>query len=155
MLPELLGPDGEKFDLHFVDGDGRAHETAKLVLISNNEYVLDHLGGFGTRPRLDAGVLGMVSLEVETAGEVVQLVALDAIGRARSFHGWTEWCAPQFEVQSGTPVAVGVDGEASMIDPPLHFVIAPAAVHVQLPPQAVATRPRGKRELWETALGRN
>jgi len=156
MLPDLLGPDADRFDLRFVDGDARAHETAKLVLVSNNEYVLDHLGGFGTRARLDGGTLGIMALEIETAGEVVQLVALDAIGRARSFHGWTEWCAPQFEVQAGTPVAAGVDGEASVIDPPLRFEIAAAAVRVQLPPQAAASRsPAARRELWETALGRN
>ena len=53
MLPELLGPDATPFDLRFRGPDGREQETAQLVLVSNNRYVLDRLGGIGSRPRLD------------------------------------------------------------------------------------------------------
>lgn len=155
MLPNLLGPDADRFDLRFVDGDGRSHSSAKLVLVSNNEYVLSRLNGFGTRSRLDGGTLGIVTLELQTASDVVQLVALDALGRARSFHGWLEWCAPAFEVASDAAVAAGVDGEASTLDPPLRFELAPSALRVHLPPQAAAAQPHvGASELWETALGR-
>jgi diacylglycerol kinase family enzyme len=155
MLPDLLGPDASKFDLRFSGPDGRLHETAQLVLISNNEYVVDRLSGFGTRAHLDGGVLGIVALELETSADVVQLVALDAIGRARSFEGWTEWCAQQFEVDSGTPIAVGVDGEASVLGAPLRFEIQPSAVRVHVPPQALTAGSRpAARELWQTALGK-
>src|SRR4029453_7568272 len=35
MMPELIGPAAEQFDLHFVGRDGRAHDTAALVLVAN------------------------------------------------------------------------------------------------------------------------
>jgi diacylglycerol kinase family enzyme len=155
MLPDMLGPEAERFDLRFVDADDRPHGTAKLVLVSNNEYVLDRLGDFGKRARLDGGTLGIVTLELETAADVVRLVGLDAVGRARSFHGWLEWCAPQFDVQSGGLVSAGIDGEASTLEPPLRFRVAPSALRVQLPPQALVARSQaGASELWGTALGR-
>jgi diacylglycerol kinase family enzyme len=50
MLPELLGPHATPFDLRFRGPDGRERETAQLVLVSNNRYVLDRLGGIGSRP---------------------------------------------------------------------------------------------------------
>ena len=41
MMPELIGPNAEPFDLRFIGQDGRAHDTAVLVLVSNNPYVID------------------------------------------------------------------------------------------------------------------
>jgi hypothetical protein len=44
MLPELLGPLAEPFDVRYSDPDGSQHVGAQLLLISNNRYALDPLG---------------------------------------------------------------------------------------------------------------
>ncbi|MCB1248758.1 MAG: hypothetical protein KDB36_05100, partial [Acidimicrobiales bacterium] len=61
MLPDLLGPTAEPFDVHFDGPDGRRHDGAQVIQVSNNRYVLTSLTGFGTRARLDEGVLGIAA----------------------------------------------------------------------------------------------
>jgi hypothetical protein len=85
----------------------------------------------------------------------MELVALDVVGRARSFHGWAEWCAPQFEVESGTSIPAGVDGEAAVLEPPLRFEVRASALRVHVPPRALAPRRHlTAHGLWDAALGR-
>ena len=55
-----------------------------------------------------------------------KLVALELVGQAGRFPGLLSWSAPEFEVRSGGPVEVGLDGEALVLDPPLRFASLPA-----------------------------
>ena len=45
---------------------------------------------------------------------------------------WREWTAPAFEVDSSGPVAAGIDGEATYLEPPLHFAIRPQVLRVRV-----------------------
>jgi diacylglycerol kinase family enzyme len=134
MLPDLLGPDAEPFDLRFTGATGNEHDHADLILVSNNRYQLERIGGFGTRARMDEGVLGIVTIEVANAGEVASLVALQAAGEISRFRGWRDWTAPTFEVRSSEPIAAGVDGEALVFDSPLRFEIVPGCLRVRVAP---------------------
>jgi diacylglycerol kinase family enzyme len=163
MLPELLGPRATPFDLRFRGPDGRERETAQLVLVSNNRYVLDRLGGIGSRPRLDSGRLGIFAVEIASAAQAAEFVSLNALRQLSRFEGWHEWTASEFEIASGGPVATGIDGEAVVLDPPLRFRIVPGALTVLLPPAAAGLSPaalqRGLtssalRDLWRLAAGR-
>ena len=58
-MPAVLGPQGEGLDLHWVGPDGRRAETNAVVLVSNDPYRLGSALGSGTRPRMDAGLLGV------------------------------------------------------------------------------------------------
>jgi diacylglycerol kinase family enzyme len=136
MLPAMLGPDAEPFDLRFADADGVVYPTAHLILVSNNPYQLDHLGGRGTREHLDGGVLGIAAARIADAGEAVAFVGLEAAGRIRGFPGWHEWEAPRFRVDSSGPIEIGIDGEALRLDPPLVFETHPNALRVLLPKSA-------------------
>lgn len=160
-LPDLLGAEGSSVDLRFVDDAGIVHDSADVVLVSNNPYVLDSLGGVGTRERMDTGTLGVVALTVRSAMEARRFLALEASGRARRFPGWQEWATPGFEIASSGPVHIGVDGEALTMDPPLVFGMMPSALTVLLPPHAPGRSPAARRftrntprELWQIALGR-
>lgn len=160
-LPDLLGADADSSDLHFVDGQGQVHDEADVVLVSNNPYVLDSLGGVGTRERMDTGKLGVVSLTVTSATEARRFLGLEAAGQPRRFPGWQEWSTPRFQITSNAPVHIGVDGEALTMEPPVVFEIVPAALTVLLPPHAPGRSPAARRvtgntprELWEIALGR-
>jgi diacylglycerol kinase family enzyme len=164
LLPELLGPRATPFDLRFVDPDRGARRSSQLVLVSNNPYQLDRLGGMGSRPRLDSGVLGVLTVEVETTAAAAEFAALEALGQVRRFPGWREWSAEQFEVESSANVAAGIDGEAVVLEAPLRFRIVPAALRVRLPPHAQGLSPAALapgftssafRDLWEIAAGRN
>ena len=134
MLPDLLGPEAQPLDLCFTGPDGAEQHTAHLVLISNNPYQLVPTGGgLGTRERIDRGVLGVVTVTVTDAAQASRFLALEAAGQPRRFSGWAEWTVPRFEIRSDTPVPVGVDGEALILDPPLVFTARPAALRVRLP----------------------
>jgi diacylglycerol kinase family enzyme len=163
MLPELLGPEARPFDLRFIGPDGVEYPSAHLVMVSNNPYQLDHLAGRGTRKRMDRGTLGMAAARLEGAGDAVVFVGLEAAGRIRSFHGWREWEAKTFRVDSGGAVEVGIDGEALLMEPPLIFESLPGALRVRIPAHAPGLAPAALsvsltastvRDLVRTGVGR-
>jgi diacylglycerol kinase family enzyme len=126
-VPTVLGPGGEGLDLRWNGADGREHKTGAVVMVSNDPYRLGRVLGSGTRPRLDAGVLG-----ITVAGE-------DAAGGAKK--RVEEWSAASFEVRSDGPVACGIDGEALKLDPPLRFRTRPQALRVRIAPQHPGASP--------------
>jgi diacylglycerol kinase family enzyme len=158
MLPGMLGPDATPLDLQFTGPDGTAYPTAHLILVSNDPYQLDHIGGRGTRARLDTGLLGVVAARISGAAQAHRFVALEAAGHVRRFEGWLEWDAARFQVGSGGPVEIGIDGEALTMDPPLVFTSRPGALRVRLPrhaalsPAATAVHLASRSTLAELAM---
>jgi len=126
-MPAVLGPGGEKLDLRWTGGDGRDHKTGAVVLVSNDPYRLGRVIGAGTRPRLDAGVLGVAVAGGDAADGAEKRVE--------------EWSASSFEVRSDGPVAAGIDGEAVKLDPPLRFRSRPQALRVLIAPQHPGASP--------------
>ncbi|MGH9085148.1 MAG: diacylglycerol/lipid kinase family protein [Acidimicrobiales bacterium] len=114
-LADVLAPDAEPFDLRFVDGQGRAHDSADLIVVSNNRYAPERRPRHGTRGALDQGVLGVIAVSGPPP------------------RGLAEWTTPKFAVASSTTVAVGVDGESVHVDPPLVFESMPLALRVRMP----------------------
>jgi diacylglycerol kinase family enzyme len=127
MLPELVGPGAEPFDLRFSGRGGREHDTAVLVLVSNNQYAIDPRPQRGTRGGLDGGVLGVVAVTGPPPD------------------GLTEWSTPTFHVDSATAVALGIDGESVAMEPPLVFGSDPLALRVCVPSRRSRRRPVGPR----------
>jgi diacylglycerol kinase family enzyme len=162
LLPDLLGPDAEPLDLRYTGPDGTAHETAHMVLVSNNAYQLADFSGRGTRERIDRGLLGVATARIDGVRAAEQFVALNAAGQIRRFSGWHEWTTPRFRIDSGEPVEIGVDGEAMTLDPPLVFESLPAALRVRLPGYAPGVSPAARRvsgstfgELWAIVASRS
>jgi diacylglycerol kinase family enzyme len=141
MLPDMLGTGAEPFDLRFAGPNGAEVPTAHMILVSNDPYELDHLDGRGSRPRLDAGTLGIATARVTNAVEAVQLAELEAAGKVRSFSGWSEWDTPRFQIDSSGPVEIGIDGEATSLEPPLLFESHPAALRIRIPTHARGASP--------------
>jgi diacylglycerol kinase family enzyme len=140
MLPDLLGPDQPGFDLRFIGPDGTQQREADLVLVSNNAYRLRRIAGFGTRERMDQGVLGVTTVTVDRGNDLAALVAAEAAGRVDRFRGYQEWTVPEFRIESGSPlVEVGVDGEALRLPPPLVFRSLPGALRIRTPINAGAS----------------
>ncbi len=139
MLPDLLGPDAPGLDLRFTGPDGRLHETADVILVSNNPYELQRFSGLGTRERLDLGVLGVAGATIEDAAAAARFISLELAGQVRRYPGWLEWTTPRFQIDADRAVEIGIDGEAMTMDPPLVFEASPGALLVRLPRHAVGT----------------
>jgi diacylglycerol kinase family enzyme len=141
LLPGMLGPDAAPFDLRFTGPDGTEHPSAHLILVSNDRYELGRAEGFGSRRRIDAGALGIVAARFQSSREAASLARTQASGRSRRPEGWLEWTDTSFELRSGQPVEVGVDGEAMLLDPPIRFRIVPGALRVRIPRHAPGYSP--------------
>ena len=159
MLPDLLGPAAEAPGMRFTDPDGNEHAHADVILVGNDPYTLDGIGGRGTRDRLDRGVLGVVAVEIAGPADVERFTALEAVGKVRRYPGWREWTAERFRVDADDAVPIALDGEASEMQPPLEFRSRADALRVRLPAAAAARRRRRvlptPARLWAIASGRD
>jgi len=159
-LPEMLGPGSEPFDLRFAMPDGERHDGAHVIQVSNGPYGTTPTT-FTSRPRLDTGELGVLTLVVPDAAGATRAVAAVATSRPELYEGYKTWSAPEFEVTSGAPIPVGLDGESLELDPPLVFRSRPGVLRLRLPrraigysPAARALRLRDLGRLWAVVLGR-
>ncbi len=130
-LPTLIGPEAEPLDLRFTDGDGEHHDSALVLHVSNNSYELTPRPGFGSRPTLSDGKLGIVAV-VHSTGLTGPLRVL-------------RWEAPTFTIESGDEVLGGLDGEARSFPPPVEFRIKPSVLTVRIPLDAVGVSPAALR----------
>lgn len=129
-VPDVLGPDAEPPHLRW-EGPGRENSGA-AVLVSNNSYRLGRALGSGTRPRLDRGLLGIAVL-VPTSER--------REGGRKSALGMRQWSARSFEMDSDRPVPAGIDGEATVLEPPLRFRIRSMALRVRIAPNHPGASP--------------
>ncbi len=160
-LPKVLGPDTEPFDLRFTGPDGMQHRGAHVIQISNNPYGTT-VAGLGSRPRMDTGRLGVVTLVLDEPGGVERLLDAVVIGHPERFEGLMSWTPQTFEVTSDAQIDIGLDGETEVLKPPLRFSIRTSPVRVRLPKHAIGYAPAARaigwraalRELWGVVLGR-
>ena len=89
-------------------------------------------------------MLGIVTVAITNADDARKFAALEAVGQVRRFPGWVEWSAPRFEIRSGVPVRIGLDGEALTMNPPLVFTSLPGALRVRLPRHALQLSPAAR-----------
>jgi diacylglycerol kinase family enzyme len=122
-IPDVLGPEGDGPTIRWTGPGGREHHEAAAILVSNNRYRLGRPLGSGTRPRIDDGLLGVAVVAAPrgpgTSGEVPQ-------------RPWRDWSAATFEVDADRPVPAGIDGEATVLEPPLRFRIRSGALRVRV-----------------------
>lgn len=139
-VPTVLAPSGASTDheLHWTGPDGTAQQSAAVILVSNNVYRLGRVIGSGTRPRMDAGVLGVTVIGAAVPGASHRSIK-------------SEWPATEFVVDAAGQVPVGVDGEALLMPGPLAFRIRPGALRVRIAPHhpgasPSAAQPTGLRD---------
>ncbi|HEV7483737.1 MAG TPA: diacylglycerol kinase family protein [Solirubrobacterales bacterium] len=119
-MTDTLGPEAEAMELRWSDADGNARASTALILVSNDEYLLGPTLGTGTRPRLDAGVLGIVDFHPPTPGGDEQVAR------------WRQLSAPGLEVEADGPIPLGIDGEAVTLESPLRFRSRRRALRVRI-----------------------
>ena len=161
MLPKLLGPGTEPFDLQFHDPDGREIDGAFLVMVSNNPYVIGKSLDDFQRRRLDTGQLGVIAVDAPGAAEAAGLVAASAVDLRQRSRYWHEFAIDTFEIRSRSGTAyVGIDGEALEMDTPLRFEMFPGGLRLFVPSDNVLAAERRRArdvrltDLTDVALGR-
>jgi diacylglycerol kinase family enzyme len=142
-VPGLLGPGSRPFDLRFTDPAGNRHTGAHLVQVSNNRYGRT-IRTLGSRPGLDSGRLGVITLELPEGPPDPAFLAALAAGHPERLPGYLAWEPLTFEVDSGDSVDTGIDGEALRMTPPLRFTIQPGALRVRLPQHASGLSPAAR-----------
>jgi diacylglycerol kinase family enzyme len=128
-LADTLGPAGEPRELRWSADGGPQQSSRALVLVSNNPYRLGPTLGSGTRPSLDTGRLGVVDFSPPIAGQ------MSTRGRYR------ELTARELTVDADEPVAIGVDGEALTLEPPLLLRSRHRALRVRIAPHHPGASP--------------
>ena len=88
-----------------------------------------------------------------TSGEIARLLQSEAAGRSWRPPGWVEWAGTSFQLESGQPVEIGIDGEALVLDPPIEFRTLPGALRVRIPLSAPGYSPAAAAPTrgWATA----
>jgi diacylglycerol kinase family enzyme len=126
MLPDLLvGHRGPRLR---VRTEHVGIEGPQAVLVSNNPYGMGDLAGLGRRPRLDAGVLGVVGVTVRSAVQAAGLL------RGRRADGLARLSACEVVVDADAPsIPVGVDGEALSLPTPVRCSVRRDALRVRVP----------------------
>jgi diacylglycerol kinase family enzyme len=117
-VADNLGPGAHPTRLRWQDPDGVVQTSVALMLVTNNAYLLGPVLGAGTRPRLDAGQLGIVDF-VNPGHPVLS-----------PGPPWRQVSVERLEIDADGPVPLGIDGEAVTLDSPLHFRSRPAALRV-------------------------
>jgi diacylglycerol kinase family enzyme len=146
-LPDLLGPGAGPFGLSVDSPDGPV-EHLQLVQVSNNPYTLSSIIGFGSRARLDTGVLGVAALSINRTSDISRLVALEVAGHPERHPGFRQWAATELVVGGSSPLAAAADGEARTWEPPLRFVARPGALRVRVGPGAPGASPAMLHAPW-------
>ncbi len=97
-----------------------------VIHVSNNPYDLVPSSGFGSRPTLTGGALGVVA--VVSTGELLPLRVL-------------RWECGELVVESADTVAAGIDGESVELTSPVRFESVPRALRVRVPNDAPGLSP--------------
>ncbi|MFE9104257.1 diacylglycerol/lipid kinase family protein [Actinomadura geliboluensis] len=134
LLPELLTHhQGPRLS---VRADHVLIEAPQAVLVSNNPYQGGDPTGFGRRERLDAGVLGVLAVTVDSAAQAAGLL------RGRRGRGLSMLTASEVVIDSESgEIPVGVDGEALTLPTPVICGIQPGGLRVRVPRDHRGTAP--------------
>ncbi len=135
VLPELLaGEHGPGLRLR--SGQTRV-AGAQAVLVSNNPYATSDIAGLGRREQLDAGVLGVLAVTVNSAADAARLV------RGARSDRLTRAAVGEAVIDAdAASIPVGVDGEAAWLATPVRCRIQPGALRVRVPRTRPARPPR-------------
>ena len=162
MLPGLIGPAAPPSDLTTAGPDGPI-DDAQIILVSNNPYRLASLSGFGSRPSLDSGRLGVVAITITRASDVHRIVALEVAGHPERYEKWRDWTTSEswWKGRPRSPSASTV--RPLTLASPLHFTIHQAALRVRIAPGESGASPAFRRTpigastlsgLWRVVRGR-
>ena len=151
LLPDLLqGQRGAQFTAR---ADGTELSGPQALLVANNPYGTGDIAGLSRRARLDRGMLGIVSVTVDSARQAAGLL------RGKHATGLVALTAKRIEISTDAPrIPVGIDGEAVTLSAPVVCTIHPGALRVWVPRNRPGVPPPKPTVSWarlrRLAIGR-
>jgi diacylglycerol kinase family enzyme len=104
-----------------------------LLFVGNNRYRMTPLA-LGKREAIDRGKLCIYAPLARSPLHFLWLSIRAVIGRERELEDFVTIDAAEAEIESIRPkIAVATDGEAQMMDTPLHYRIRPGALNLLVP----------------------
>ena len=97
--------------LRFVTPDGRKHDRAPLLFVSNNDYTCFGYPEYGRRERMDGGRLGVGAITSLPEGDLKTI-------RLAEIRSLQEWDATSYRIESDEKILAGLDGVAVESDSP-------------------------------------
>lgn len=108
--------------------DNRVLRGQQATLVSNNPYGTGDIGGLGRRARMDSGLLGVISIRVDSAANAARVL------RGGPNSGLRHLVAREVIVESDTDfVPAAIDGESVMLASPVQCRIQPRRLVVRVP----------------------
>ena len=134
MLPEVLtATTGPKLVAH---AGHVTIERPQALLVSNNPYDTADIAGLGRRPRIDAGVLGVIGVRASNAMQAARMLS------GRKAPGLTLLTTDEVVVESDAEqIPVGVDGESVQLSTPVRCRVRPGALRVRVPRDRPGVQP--------------
>ena len=149
VLPTVLGPDAGPIDLQFTGPDGRPQNGFQIITVSNDPYHFTADSRFGTRERLDRGVLGIAAARAGKGDDFLAFASGWWAGQRDPSGAWLQWEASEFEMAQRSRSLPGWTARRSCSIRPFGCVACRAHCASVCPPPA-ARRPPGSA----SALGR-
>jgi diacylglycerol kinase family enzyme len=136
LLPDLLTTTtGPKLVAH---AGAVTVEAPQALLVSNNPYDTGDIAGLGRRPRVDAGVLGVIGVRAGNAVQAARML------RGRKAAGLSLIITDEVVVESEAErIPVGVDGESVQLSTPVRCRVRPGALRVRVPRDRPGVPPAG------------
>lgn len=129
-----LDPDAPPHGYRVPGPDGVAFPSPFLTVIANNCYDLSSPLRLGVRPALDEGVLQVTVVDPERGRDVASIAVTAVHDDAAAHERVEQWTTTVITIDADEPeLAVGIDGEAATLVPPVTLRIAPRALRVQVP----------------------
>ena len=136
LLPDLLtSAEGPRL---VARADAVTVQNPQALLVSNNPYNVGDIAGLGRRPRVDAGVLGVIGVRAANAVQAARML------RGRKAAGLTLIVAEEVVVDADADhIPAGVDGESVQLSTPVRCRVRKGALQVRVPRDRPGVPPAG------------
>lgn len=105
----------------------------RFVFIGNNEYEMNAFT-YGARSRFDSGDLYLYIAKSRSRLGLVGLALLGLIRDVKHARSFDRWCLPEFTIDvRKRALPVYLDGEVTLLAPPLRYRVRPRSLPVILP----------------------
>lgn len=113
----------------------------RFVFIGNNEYEMNAFT-YGARRRFDSGDLYLYIAKSRSRLGLVGLALLGLVRDVKHTQSFDRWCLPEFTIEVKKKAEpVYLDGEVTLLTPPLLYRVRPRSLPVILPPRADQREP--------------
>lgn len=111
------------------------YRKTRFLFVGNNEYVMRAFS-FGARERFDSGDLYLYIANVPGRLGLAGLALLSLVRDLKLTRSFERWCLPELTVECRLKaIPVYLDGEVTLMTPPLRYRTRPHGLRVILPPR--------------------